>query len=270
MSIEKFDQKVVSIFKFLPALAGTSQGDGGDKKTLARIQGGLRLANQWVRLWVDMPTDPKWRTISRVSGQSISLIIAVFNFLLVGAANATERGRTQANAPNSIEDIASALDEKEDSVRSVIDAMQGRVLDGDFLTGWEKRQPKREDSSAARSKEWRERNRTQPNAKKRPDTDTDKDKEEPIYAHFDAFWNAYPRKKDKAKAMQAWQKIKKEPDVLEKILSALEWQGRSDDWTKDGGKFIPHPSTYLNGRRWEDEKTEASRPLQLVAGYVVK
>lgn len=270
MPIEKFDQKIIRVLFNSPSLAGKRKACDHRKQTLDRVQGGLRLANQWVRLWVDMPTDPKWRTISRVSGQSISLIIAVFNFLLVGAANATERGRTQANAPNAIEDIASALDEKEDSVRSVIDAMQGRVLDGDFLTGWEKRQPKREDSSAARSKEWRERNRTQPNAKKRPDTDTDKDKEEPIYAHFDAFWNAYPRKKDKAKAMQAWQKIKKEPDVLEKILSALEWQGRSDDWTKDGGKFIPHPSTYLNGRRWEDEKTEASRPLQLVAGYVVK
>ena len=128
--------------------------------------------------------------------------------------------------------------------------------------------PKKQKNKRSRTQS--KRNRTQPNAKKRPDTDTDKDKEEPIYAHFDAFWNAYPRKKDKAKAMQAWQKIKKEPDVLEKILSALEWQGRSDDWTKDGGKFIPHPSTYLNGRRWDDEKTEASRPIQLVAGYVVK
>lgn len=43
MSIEKFDQKVVSIFKFLPTLAGTSQGYGCDKKTLARIQGVVML-----------------------------------------------------------------------------------------------------------------------------------------------------------------------------------------------------------------------------------
>jgi len=34
--------------------------------------------------------------------------------------------------------------------------MQGRVLDGDYLKGWEKRQPKKEDGSAERSKAWRE------------------------------------------------------------------------------------------------------------------
>ena len=27
----------------------------------------------------------------------------------------------------------------------------------------------------------------------------------------------------------------------------------STDWTKDGGQFIPHASTWLNGKRWEDE-----------------
>ncbi|EOP2197647.1 hypothetical protein QSF09_003200, partial [Escherichia coli] len=26
------------------------------------------MANAWLRLWHDMPNDPKWRTISRVSG----------------------------------------------------------------------------------------------------------------------------------------------------------------------------------------------------------
>jgi hypothetical protein len=27
----------------------------------------------------------------------------------------------------------------------------------------------------------------------------------------------------------------------------------SQQWTKDGGQFIPMPATWLNGRRWEDE-----------------
>ena len=232
----------------------------------------MRLANHWVRLWVDMPTDPKWRTISRVSGQSISLVIAIFNFLLVSAANASERGRTQANAPNAVEDISSALDEKEENVRSVIEAMQGRVLDGDFLTGWKKRQPKREDSSSERAKEWRERKRTQANAKKRPDTDTDKEYKTLIYAQFEEFWIAYPRKRDKTKAKAAWAKISKEDGVLGKILAALAWQKETEDWTKDAGNYIPYPSTYLNGRRWEDERQQPkqSNSLQIVCGHVVR
>ncbi|MNY63023.1 hypothetical protein D3C86_1999290 [compost metagenome] len=27
----------------------------------------------------------------------------------------------------------------------------------------------------------------------------------------------------------------------------------SHDWLKDGGKYVPMPTTWLNGRRWEDE-----------------
>ncbi len=133
------------------------------------------MANQWLRLWHDMPNDPKWRTIARASKQSIPIVVSVYLHVLVNASNATERGRTQNLQP---EDIASALDLEIDQVTAVITAMQGRVLDGDYLTGWEKRQPLREDGAAQRSKEWRERNRTQPNATERQDKDTEQDTEQ--------------------------------------------------------------------------------------------
>ena len=136
----------------------------------------------WLRLWHDMPTDPKWRTIARLSQRSISDVMAVYIHLLVSASNADERGRTQANA----EDIASALDMHENDVAAVLDAMQGRVMEGDRLTGWEKRQPKREDNAADRAREWRERKRTQTNACERPDKrreDTEKNREEESFSH---------------------------------------------------------------------------------------
>lgn len=48
----------------------------------------------WLRLWHDMPNDPKFRTIARISGQRIGDVIAVFLHVLVDAsANANERGR---------------------------------------------------------------------------------------------------------------------------------------------------------------------------------
>lgn len=68
---------------------------------------------------------------------------------------------------------------------------------------------------------------------------------------FTEFWQAYPRKVGKGAAEKAWSKLK--PD-LQAVLSALAWQSRQDGWTKDQGAFIPHPATYLNQRRWEDEK----------------
>ncbi|OVB53206.1 hypothetical protein UQ42_26495 [Escherichia coli] len=44
------------------------------------------MANAWLRLWHDMPNDPKWRTIARVSGQPIATVMAVYIHLLVSAS----------------------------------------------------------------------------------------------------------------------------------------------------------------------------------------
>jgi hypothetical protein len=39
----------------------------------------------------------------------------------------------------------------------------------------------------------------------------------------------------------------------------------SAEWTKDGGQFIPHPATWLNQKRWEDEPMAIQdRPRSLV------
>ena len=123
------------------------------------------MINQWLRLWHDMPTDPKWRVIAKRCGRSIAEVMAVFNFILVNAScNDMKRGVTHNLFHD---DIAAALDMETSDVSSIIQAMQGKVLDGDAVTGWEKRQPKREDSSSERVKEFRKRNVTQCNAVKR-------------------------------------------------------------------------------------------------------
>jgi hypothetical protein len=126
--------------------------------------------SQWVRLWEDMPNDPKWRSIARKSGRSISEVIAVFNFMLICAANASERGELDGWDD---EDVATALDVDRDVVSQIYNAMQGKVLDGMRLKAWKKRQPLREDSSAERAKAWRERKRTQANAPEEKRIDTD-------------------------------------------------------------------------------------------------
>lgn len=106
------------------------------------------MANSWLRLWHDMPNDPKWRTISRVSGQSISVVQSMYLHLLVSASQNVTRG----HADVTLEDLASALDVTDEAVKSVFDAMQGRVLEGMYISGWEKRQPKREDAASAESR----------------------------------------------------------------------------------------------------------------------
>ena len=75
---------------------------------------------------------------------------------------------------------------------------------------------------------------------------------------FERFWKAYPRKVAKADALKAFEKNVPGP-LLETVLNALEKQKRSEDWTRDNGRYIPYPATWLNGKRWEDESEPKSR-----------
>lgn len=224
------------------------------------------MANQWLRLWHDMPTDPKWRTIAKASGQRIGDVMAVYCHMLVCASNATERGRTQSFCS---EDVANALDIETEQVDRIIDAMQGRVLDDDRLMGWEKRQVAREDGAAERAKAWREakkqakpaetnateRNRTQAERKQTPDKDKDKDKNTNTVDQpdgFDSFWSAYPKKVGKPAAIKAFRSARINGHLPD-VLADIEDKAGSEAWTKAGGQFVPNPATYLNQRRWEDQ-----------------
>lgn len=70
---------------------------------------------------------------------------------------------------------------------------------------------------------------------------------------FDIFWKAYPKKKAKDDALKAFRKRKPDQELLAAILKAIDSQVMSDEWIKDGGKFIPYPATWLNDGRWQDE-----------------
>ncbi|MGA9219678.1 MAG: hypothetical protein WBZ57_00640 [Pseudomonas graminis] len=70
---------------------------------------------------------------------------------------------------------------------------------------------------------------------------------------FAVFWKLYPRKVQKAKAEAAWEKLAVTPEMLTVITAALARQVTSIDWLKSNGQFIPHPTSWLNGKRWQDE-----------------
>jgi len=68
------------------------------------------------------------------------------------------------------------------------------------------------------------------------------------------FWPAYPKKKAKDDALKAFLKRKPDRVLLGLMLTAIAWQRISEDWVKEGGKFVPYPATWLNDGRWTDEK----------------
>jgi len=75
-----------------------------------------------------------------------------------------------------------------------------------------------------------------------------------VAASFEDFWQAYPRKEGRLEAMKAFEKVKAEPGrVVDALMQALQRQKAGVPWRREGGRYVPHAATWLNGRRWEDE-----------------
>ncbi len=68
---------------------------------------------------------------------------------------------------------------------------------------------------------------------------------------FDECYAAYPRKRARKDALKAWAQV----SIADrpKILRAIEAHKQSDDWRRDGGRYIPYFASWLRGERWEDE-----------------
>lgn len=71
-----------------------------------------------------------------------------------------------------------------------------------------------------------------------------------IELHFDRFYQMYPRKVGKGAAKKAFFLALKKSSAQKIIDAALEYNKACAGKDK---KFIPHPSTWLNQERWDDE-----------------
>jgi pyocin large subunit-like protein len=69
---------------------------------------------------------------------------------------------------------------------------------------------------------------------------------------FVEFWKAYPRKTNKDFAEKVFAKLKVDDAMLTKMIQAIYVQNKSV-WKDKEQQYIPHPSTWLNGKRWDDE-----------------
>ena len=76
-----------------------------------------------------------------------------------------------------------------------------------------------------------------------------------LEAFEQVFWPQYPRKIAKHEARKAWLKLKLADDdqsTLDHIMRGLEHY-IAHEWPElVSTRFIPHPATWLNQRRWED------------------
>lgn len=112
-------------------------------------------------------------------------------------------------------------------------------------------------------------NGKQEGGKSKPDTDTDTDTKRKTPAAgaaerdpaFVEFWSTYPRKVGKAAAAKAFAKAIGPDTSRQTILDGLAAAVRG--WERHGTetKFIPHPVTWLNQGRWEDQPDTPGRAV---------
>ena len=98
-----------------------------------------------------------------------------------------------------------------------------------------------------------------------PDKNTDKNTDNNLSDHgsdgarvnqdaqFAQFWERYPRKEGRKRAREKWKRLNPDPALFAEIMAGLERHIRSEQWRRG---VIPHPTTWLNGERWEDELTD--------------
>lgn len=99
------------------------------------------------------------------------------------------------------------------------------------------------------NREKRIENREKKKEKEKEDVGTEFD----AAAAFEIFYKAYPNKKNVKTARTRWEKMKVTPELFAAIMEGLERAKNSQEWTKDGGAYIPHPATWLNGEGWKNE-----------------
>lgn len=70
---------------------------------------------------------------------------------------------------------------------------------------------------------------------------------------FTEFWQIYPKKTGKEAAKREFLRIKPSQELTDRMIEKIKELCQSDQWRRDGGKFIPNPSTWLHQGRWDDE-----------------
>ena len=66
---------------------------------------------------------------------------------------------------------------------------------------------------------------------------------------FEDFWLLYPKRCAKKDAKKMWVRMT-EQQRISALTACAAWR---NIWAAKDPEFLPHPATWLNGERWEDE-----------------
>ena len=88
----------------------------------------------------------------------------------------------------------------------------------------------------------------------------DSDNDTAYEESFERFWKAWPKRKgSKSKALKKWIKIAPDEEFAAHIIEAVKKQSKGKQWTEKNGQYIPHVTTWLNGKEWNNEVENSGR-----------
>lgn len=240
----------------------------------------------WFRWWHGTVTDPKFMWVSRRAGRPLSEVIAVWAALLETASNAETRGNVSCFDSVSFDCFMGFEDGICDWIIATM-TDKGMVDEDGNLTGWERRQPKREDQASAESRaksstervrEYRERmkqkrNETSETATKRSETQetarVDKSREEKEENHtaaavtrispvFEEAWSAYPKREgsnSKADALKQWKaRVKAGVSESDLLAGVKRYAAFCDAKGDTGTQYVKQAKSFLGtGEYWAQE-----------------
>ena len=84
-------------------------------------------------------------------------------------------------------------------------------------------------------------------------------------AEFQRFWDAYPphRRNKMVTTQREWLAMAHNRPAIEFIMSALGNHKQSEDWSRDGGKFVPSALNWISEQAWHEKKAPAKKSTSL-------
>ena len=203
---------------------------------------------RWFKVWGTILDDPHFQELS---------LEQIGRWTLLGAMLSSVGSKGKLSSPNAARRLREVLrfdtvDTLKASLRTLPNVLveEGENRHDEFTVTMLKWNKYQEDTTqAARAKASRAKRRGE---EKREDEIHTRARLNGHDQGFDAFWTAYPRHEAKTRALKAWTALHPSPELTATLLAAIE-QHKQRLWAQAPPDKIPHPATWLNGRRWEDD-----------------
>jgi len=209
----------------------------------------------WIKMRTDLRSDPAVISLSELTGLDVPGVIGRLHAVWSWADSVSRDGHVHSVTPNA---LLSHIDRDVMHLgfaMRLVEVGWLRVLgDGLVFPNFDRHMSESAKKRALATERQSRKRRDTVSRTKRDISVTREEKKRvdktPVVP-FDEFWGCVVRKVARRDAEKAWGRLTSDERVA--ALNGMRKAAQSEQWQRDGGKFVPYPATWLNGRRWEDD-----------------